>query len=160
MNKAQVLYEDMDEKDEPFKASSGRLRGFMNRYGLFLRRKTSMAQKEPDQLIDKFDVFVLHVRRLNLKHTFGPSDIIVMMKPLSGRIWFQTQQSMILGKNCLCKDNWTRKSRVSVCLAAKTDGTKLPPFIIFKGAKREFAALDIGIRKCYIVLSPNAWMNT
>ena len=34
------------------------------------------------------------------------------------------------------------KTRVSVCLTAKADGTKLPPFIVFKGANRKTAALD------------------
>ena len=34
------------------------------------------------------------------------------------------------------------KSRVSVCLNAKADGTKLPPMIVFKGAKRESEVLN------------------
>ena len=52
------------------------------------------------------------------------------------------------------------KSRVSVCLVAKTDGTKLPPFIVFKSAKREVAAMDKEFKGCHIASSPNAWMNT
>ena len=52
------------------------------------------------------------------------------------------------------------KSRVSLCLAAKADGTKLPPFIVFKGAKRETGALDKEIKNCHIASSPNGWMNT
>ena len=34
------------------------------------------------------------------------------------------------------------KVRVSVCLSAKADGTKLKPMIVFGGAKRESKALN------------------
>ena len=33
------------------------------------------------------------------------------------------------------------KVRVSICLAARGDGTKLKPFVVFAGAKRESKAL-------------------
>ena len=53
------------------------------------------------------------------------------------------------------------KNRVSVCLAAKADGTKLKPMIVFKGAKREVAALHQEFKsQAYIASSSNAWMNT
>ena len=66
------------ESNEPFNASTIWLRGFMKRYGLLLWRKTSMAQKDPDQLIKKLVAFVLHVRRVSMKHLYDVADIIAM----------------------------------------------------------------------------------
>lgn len=52
------------------------------------------------------------------------------------------------------------KSRVSVYLTAKADGTKLKPFIVFKNAKRETKALnELFKRRCVIANSLNGWMN-
>lgn len=52
------------------------------------------------------------------------------------------------------------KSKVSVCLTAKADGTKLKPFIVFPGAKRETKQLNEEFKnKCYVVSSVNGWMN-
>ena len=49
---------------------------------------------------------------------------------------------------------------VSVCLAAKADGTKLKPFVIFRAAKRESKSLDEEFEsRCAVKGSGNAWMN-
>ena len=49
---------------------------------------------------------------------------------------------------------------VSACLAAKGDGTKLTPFVVFPGTKREVAALNGEFNnKCVVATSTNAWMN-
>ena len=50
----------------------------MKPYGLSLRGKTSVAQKDPDQLIDKLVSFTLHVHRLAIKHPYNAVDIIAM----------------------------------------------------------------------------------
>ena len=168
MKKAEVLYDDMvknGEPNEPFKASTGWLREFMKRYGLSLRRKTSMAQKDPDQLIDKLAAFVLHVRRVSMKHLHDAADIIAMDEtPVWSDMVSETTVDATGKKTVSVKTTGHEKSLVSVCLAAKLqkvqDGTKLPPFIVFKGAKQETAALDKEIKNCYIASSPNAWMNT
>ena len=42
------------------------------------------------------------------------------------------------GANSVClKTTGHEKCMVSVCLAAKADGTKLKPFVVFRAAKRE-----------------------
>ena len=51
---------------------------------------------------------------------------------------------------------------MTVCLAAKGDGTKCKPFIEFAGAKREYKSLhDEYKRKCSVASTPNGngWMN-
>ena len=52
------------------------------------------------------------------------------------------------------------KVHVSVCLTGKADGTRLKPFIVFKGAKKESKPLhDEFNRKCSVASSANGWMN-
>ena len=61
------------------------------------------------------------------------------------------------GKIDSTEDNW---SKVSVCLAAKADGTKLKPFIVFPGAKRETKQLNEEFKnKCFVASSVYRWMN-
>ena len=49
------------------------------------------------------------------------------------------------------------KCRITVCLAAKANGIKLPPFIVFKG-KRRVHDLE-AIEGVICVMSENGWMN-
>ena len=48
----------------------------MKRNNLMLRRKTSIAQKDPDLLVAKIVSYILRVRRLRLKFSYQPADII------------------------------------------------------------------------------------
>ena len=53
------------------------------------------------------------------------------------------------------------KARDSICLTGKADGTKLKPFVVFKGAKREVAKLNEEFRGRRVVASSEkGWMNT
>ena len=84
MKKAIVMYGDMvkeDDSNEKLKARIGWIKGFIKRYGLSLRRKTSVTQKDSDQLIDNLLYFVLHVCRLVTKHLHNAADIITMNNP-------------------------------------------------------------------------------
>ena len=51
-----------------------------------------MAQKDPDQFIDKLVSFVLHVRRLAMKNPYDAVDIIAMDETPSGKIWSLLQR--------------------------------------------------------------------
>lgn len=66
------------------------------------------------------------------------------------------------GKNTVTlKTTGHEKSRVSVVLAAKADGTKLKPMVVFKGGKREVAALNQEFKgRAVVATSTNAWMNS
>lgn len=167
MKKAKVMYDEMiknepthDEENE-FLASTGWLKRFMQRNGLSLRRKTSIAQKDPDKLIDKLVSFVLQVRRLSLKYNYQAADIIAMDEtPVWADMVSETTVDVTGTKTVTVKTSGHEKSRVSVCLTAKADGTKLKPMIVFKGAKREVDSLNKEFKNCIIASSANAWMNT
>ena len=63
-------------------------------------------------------------------------------------------------KDVPMKSTRYEKVRVSVCLAAKLDGTKLKPFIVFGAAKRESKSVHGEYkRQCSVASSSNAWMN-
>ena len=52
-----------------------------------------------------------------------------------------------------------KKTKVSVCLTAEADGTKLKPFIVFHGAKRETKVLHEEFKaKCVVASSSKGWM--
>ena len=50
----------------------------MRRNGFSLHCKTTTAQQDPEQLIDKLIQYVLHARRLSIKYKFPPSSMIAM----------------------------------------------------------------------------------
>ena len=65
MEKAEITYRDMKESNnmdaEDFKASRGWLSRFMKRNGLSLRRKTSVAQQDPERLVVRLVPYVIQV---------------------------------------------------------------------------------------------------
>ena len=65
------------------------------------------------------------------------------MKHPSGLTWLQTAPLTFVGnKSVPIKTTGHEKSRVTVVLAAKANGSKLPPFIVFKGKR-----VDKGLQK-------------
>lgn len=147
MKKAEIIYgdltKDMENVDEDFKASRGWLEKFMKRNGLSLRRKTSVAQQDPERLVAKVVSYIIQVRRLQEKQSYAPSHIIAMDEtPVWCDMVSETTIDATGKKTITLKTTGHEKSRVSVCLAAKADGTKLKPMVVFKGAKKEVAALN------------------
>ena len=163
MMKGKYLYEDGCEESERslFVASNGWLCNFMSRNGLSLRRKTTTAQQDPDRLIDKIISYILHVRRLSIKFNYQPSNIIAMDEtPVWNDMVSSTTVDKKGAKSICLKTTGHEKCMVTVCLAAKADGTKLKPFVVFRAAKRESKSLDDEFKaRCVITTSANAWMN-
>ena len=165
--KAIIVYEDLkrtdpNRYDEKFEATNGWLYKFMKRNNLSLRRKTSVAQKDPDLLVAKIVSYILRVRRLRLKFLYQPADIIAFDEtPIWADMVSDTTVDVVGKKTVSMKSTGHEKCRVTVGLAAKGDGTKLKPFIVFKGGKRDVEKMkkEYGNR-CIIASSTNGWMDT
>ena len=61
-----------------FCPSEGWLEKFMSRNGLSLRRRTTQAQKTPEQIIDKLISYILYVRQLKQRNNCDFDCIIAM----------------------------------------------------------------------------------
>ena len=101
------------------------------------------------------------MRRLHKKFSYGDSDIIPMDETAVWQDMLSNTTDDSVGKNTIkMKTSGHEKTKVSVCLTAKADGTKLKPFIVFTGAKRETKLFNEEFkRKCVVASSANGWMN-
>ncbi|XP_014678488.1 PREDICTED: tigger transposable element-derived protein 1-like [Priapulus caudatus] len=129
---------DHENADSPFVASRGWLEKFFNRHGITLRRRTTLAQKVPDAVIPKLMSYFLFVRSLCLRFLFQDSQIGAMDET---PVWFDmpgdTTVDFTGTKSIPLKTTGHEKSRITVVLAAKANGVKLPPFIVFKGVRKD-----------------------
>ena len=146
---------------DAFVASRGWCEKFMIGHGFTLRQKTTTAQEHPSYLIDRLVSFVMHVRRLQRQYNFAPHNIVAMDETA---VWnnmvSETTVDATGAKDVAMKSTGHEKVCVSVCLAAKLDGTKLKPFIVFGAAKRESKSVHGEYkRQCSVASSSNAWMN-
>ena len=167
MKKAQILYQEMSTSEgilenEESKASRGWLEKFMCRNNLSLRRKPSIAQKDPEKLIAKLVSYVIQVRRMQKANNYQDAQIIAMDEtPVWSDMVSQATVDACGKKTSTMKTTGHEKSRMSVCLAARADGTKLKPMIVFKGAVRETKVLSQEVKgQAVIASSPNDWIDT
>ena len=163
MAKEKYFYESECDESEIslFVASNEWVNNFMHPNGFSLRRKTTTAQQVPERLIDKLIPFILHARRLSIKYKYPPSRIVPMYETF---VWNDMVSNTTIDKQrtksvCL-KTTGDEKCMVSVCLAAKVDGTKLKAFVVFLAAKRESKSLDEEFKSpCVVKSSGNGWLN-
>ena len=166
MKNTEIVYRDIMQESntatEDFKASRGWLCRFLKRNGLSLRRKTSVAQQDPERMVAKLVSYIIQVRQLQIKHNYAPCNIIAMDEtPVWCDMISETTVDKSGIKTVTLKTTGQGKSRVSVVLAAKADGTKLKPMVVFKGAKREVAALNQEFKgRAVVATSANAWMDS
>ena len=80
---------------------------------------------------------MLQARRLRVKFSYSDSDIIAMDETAVWQDMLSNTTVDSIGLNTIAmKTTGHEKTKVSVCLTPKADGTKLKPFIVFPGAKR------------------------
>ena len=88
----------------------------MKRNGLSLRRKTSVAQQDPERMINRLMSCVIQVRCLQKKHKYSPIDIIAMDKtPVWCDMVSETTIDAVGKKTITLKTAGHEKARVSVC---------------------------------------------
>ena len=121
-----------------------------------------MAQQDPETMVAKLVSYIIQVRRLQIKHNYAPCNIIAMDEtPVWCNMISETTVDKSGKKTVTLKTTGHEKSRVSVVLAEKADGTKLKPMVVIKGAKREVAALNQEFKgRAVVATSANAWMDS
>lgn len=167
MAKAKGLYDGKYKIDktvnagEEFKVSCGWLEKFFTRNGLCFRRKTTEAQKDLSHLVDILVSYVLQIRRLKRTFNYADANAIAMDETAVLKdMLSSTTVDKVGSKTVSIKTTGQEQEKVTVCLAAKADGTKFKLFMVFTAGKRECAALNKQFRdKCIIKSNVNGWMN-
>ena len=134
------------------------LNGFMNRYRLSNRRRTTIAQRLPQDYDEKQREFLSLVLFRRMKHEY-PLKLIGNMD--------ETPLSFDLPSNFTVDETGARtisirtcgyeKSNFTVVLCCMADGTKLPPLIIFKLKNVPRLDFPVGVK---IRANQQGWMNT
>ena len=79
--KAKKMHEEKtinDLNSKTINFSDGWVQMFMRRHGLSIRRRTTEAQKNPSQLIDKLCTYIMKVRKLRQRMNYDMKYIIAM----------------------------------------------------------------------------------
>lgn len=143
-----------------FKASNGWLRLFMKRKGLSLRRKTTVSQRTTSDVVPKLVSFVGHLRSLQIQHNFGHANVYAMDETAC---WMDMPGSTTINasgsRTVSLKTTGHEKDHFTVALSAKADGTKLKPFVVFKGKGTRLIKDLQKIPGIVVRFSGNGWFN-
>ena len=99
-----------------------------------------MSQKLPADIVGQVADYIMRVRRIRLQHVYTAGRMIAMDEVA---LWFDMLAKTTLDiretRSIPIKTSGHEKYRFTVCLAARADGHKLWPFIVFKGKRPEKA---------------------
>ncbi|XP_044028000.1 uncharacterized protein LOC122864529 [Siniperca chuatsi] len=157
--KALEIYPSVSDGGKMFVASTGWLQRFLQRNDLSLRRRTPMSQEETPPT-EKLVSFVDYVGKAVSSNRILEGGIIVMDETA---VLFNMVSPTAIdtrgAKSVAPKTTRYEDSHLTVVLAAKADGTKLKPYIVFRKAAGEVKALQQQISSAVISTSVNGWMN-
>ena len=143
--------------DDSFQASDGWLCKFLRRNRLTLRKRTTITQKQPDDVKEKVINYLLFVEGLRKNCNYRTCDIgaadetAVSFDPVAN-----STIEKVGAKRVPLLSTGHLKSKVTVMLAAKADGRKLKPFIVLKGKRIPKELTDF--RDGEIFMSESGWM--
>ena len=147
-----------DSRDEDFAASAGWLDRFLHRNNFSVRRHTTVAQKDARHFTQKLVNFVTFVAQMIEKKQMEEKNIIAMDETA---VWFDMVGSTTLdtrnAHSVPLKTKGHEKNNLTVVLTAKADGTKLKPYVVYKGGIREVKAMQ-NISGVVVVSSKKSWM--
>jgi len=119
--------------ENDFKASRGWCSRFLQRSQLSIRRRTTICQRLPADFEDKLVAFQQYIIRLRQRHAHPLSQIgNADQTPLTFDLPSATTVCTKGSKKVTIKTTGNEKNRFTVMLACLADGSKLPPYIIFK----------------------------
>jgi DDE superfamily endonuclease len=124
---------------------------FLGRNGLSIRRPTRIGQKLSGHLQEVQDDMTRGVReRLAVGGSLHGLDPKYFINMDQTAVWFEMKSSTtvdVLGAQTVSvRDSGSNSKRCTVCLAVAADGTKLPPFVVFKG-KLQHCSIIFSINK-------------
>ncbi|KAL2087486.1 hypothetical protein ACEWY4_016314 [Coilia grayii] len=150
-------YVSDSKNDETFTASAGWLRRFLKRNDFSVRRRTTVAQKDARHFTEKLVNFITHTARIIETTNIQPRNIIAMDETA---MYFDMVGStaVVPGARSVPLETGHEKCHLTVVLSAKADGTKLQPYVVFKGAIKEVEAMQ-NLNGVVVATSKNGWMN-
>ena len=141
-----------------FRESRGWLFNFMQRSNLSIRRRATTGETTPKDGLAKIANFVKFGEKQRNTFDFALGNVANMDET---SIWADMRSKTTVDQRGLktvsIKSTGHEKQRMTVCLAIKTDGSKMKPFVVIPGkkVKGETVAIKGAIVKC----SANSWMN-
>jgi hypothetical protein len=128
-----AVYQDMYTNINAAKFSQKWVDGFMTRHNLVNRRKTTVAQRLPDDYVELQNSFLSYILYQRKENQY-PLSLIGNMDetPLSFNLPNSTTIEQRGTKTVSILSTGHERSNFTVVLGCLADGTKLPPVIIFK----------------------------
>jgi hypothetical protein len=142
---------------QSFAFSNKWLDGFMSRNKLSNRRRTTIAQHLPDDLIEKQQEFLAYVLYRRIEYNYPLTFIGNMDEtPMTFDLPSNTTIDELGAHSISIRTTGHEKSNFTVVLTCMADGTKLPPLVIFKlkNIPRCNFPSEVIVRA-----NPTGWMN-
>lgn len=140
-----------------FKFSSKWLDGFLGRYDLTQRRRTTVAQQLPSDLIEFQQAFLSYVLYMRMQYHY-PLKYMGNMDETP--MWFDLPSNTTIHKKgektISIRTTGYERTSFTVVLGCMADGTKLPPVCIFKLKNIPKEKFPIGI---HIRANEKGWVN-